>query len=428
MAMNIVSTIRRKFTRASWRSLAARPVADGQGTTARASVPGRDRAAESTVYSSHTGAPRTATILAFSLLAAALLCGYYARVYSHAHAPVKAPLPGTAVPPDSPLPPLPPIATRSANARPDTHRYVIGNILDPNDELAQSDVSAEVVKDDPTLASYSDAAPATGSAAAQRPQARRLDGTVFARTTITSDLASAVTRDAGGPMISGREVNAASSNADAATGETSVAHLLRSDITPTVAAAVLPTQRLLLPKGAFLDCTLETAIDSTLPGLTTCVTAFDTLSADGTVVLLERGTKLVGEVRSQVQQGTARVFVLWTEARTPKGIVVALASPGTDALGRSGIPGTVDRHFLDRFGAAILVSMINGAIQGAVNRSQQSGGTVILNPSGAGDVATEVLRSTLSIPPTVRIPQGERIQVLVARDLDFRSVYTLHAR
>jgi type IV secretion system protein VirB10 len=129
-----------------------------------------------------------------------------------------------------------------------------------------------------------------------------------------------------------------------------------------------------------------------------------------------------------VQQGTARVFILWTEARTPKGIVVALASPGTDELGRSGLPGTVDRHFFDRFGAAILMSVIDGAIQTAVNRSQPQGGTVILNPSGAADVATEILRSTLAIPPTVRVPQGERIQVLVARDLDFRSVYKLRTR
>ena len=90
---------------------------------------------------------------------------------------------------------------------------------------------------------------------------------------------------------------------------------------------MLPTQRLLLPKGAFLDCTLETAIDSTLPGMTTCVLATDTFSADGTVVLLERGTKLVGETRGQVRQGAARLFVLWTEARTPRGVVVPLASP-----------------------------------------------------------------------------------------------------
>jgi hypothetical protein len=64
-----------------------------------------------------------------------------------------------------------------------------------------------------------------------------------------------------------------------------------------VQAKVLATQRLLLPKGAFLDCTLETAIDSSLPGMTTCITATDTFGADGSVVLLERGTKLVGETR-----------------------------------------------------------------------------------------------------------------------------------
>lgn len=190
-------------------------------------------------------------------------------------------------------------------------------------------------------------------------------------------------------------------------------------------AQVLPTQRLLLPKGAFIDCTLETAIDSSLPGMTTCVMATDAFSADGSVVLLERGTKLVGETRGQVRAGSARIFVLWTEARTSKGVVVPLASPGTDELGRSGLPGKVNRHFFERFGAAILISVIDGAVQAAVESQRENGDSVVVSPSRSSDVMTEVLKSTIGIPPTVVKPQGDRIQVLVARNLDFRSVYEL---
>jgi type IV secretion system protein VirB10 len=85
----------------------------------------------------------------------------------------------------------------------------------------------------------------------------------------------------------------------------------------------------------------------------------------------------------------------------------------------------VDRHFLDRFGAALLISVIEGAVQAAAQ--PKSGGAVIYNPTAATDVVTEVLKSTVNIPPTVRKQNGDRIQILVARDLDFRSVYALHA-
>jgi type IV secretion system protein VirB10 len=189
----------------------------------------------------------------------------------------------------------------------------------------------------------------------------------------------------------------------------------------------LPTRRFLLPKGAFIDCTLETAIDSTLPGMTTCITATDTFGADGTVVLLERGTKLIGETRGQVQQGAARVFVLWTEARTPTGIAVPLDSPGADELGRSGLPGSVNRHFWDRFGAAILISTLDGGVQAAVESASRSGGPVIYNPSSSESVLTDVLKGSINIPPTVTKANGDRIQVFVARDVDFRSVYELRS-
>jgi type IV secretion system protein VirB10 len=128
-----------------------------------------------------------------------------------------------------------------------------------------------------------------------------------------------------------------------------------------------------------------------------------------------------------VQQGAARIFVVWTEARTPTGVIVPLDSPGADELGRSGLPGEVNTHFWARFGAAMLVSVIDGAVEAGVQSTRGGSGTVVVNPTTSQDVMTDILKNTLNIPPTVVKHNGDRIQVLVARDLDFRSVYELRS-
>jgi type IV secretion system protein VirB10 len=159
----------------------------------------------------------------------------------------------------------------------------------------------------------------------------------------------------------------------------------------------------------------------------TCVLAYDIYGANGKVVMLERGTTLTGETRSQVQQGQNRMFVLWSEARTPTGVTAQLDSPATDALGRSGVTGELDTHFWDRFGAAILISVVNAAAQGAANYagSSDGGSNINLNPQGSSQVMTGILQNTINIPPTITVAQGERLQILFARNVDFRPVYAL---
>jgi len=269
---------------------------------------------------------------------------------------------------------------------------------------------------------------AAHKSAEQVEQERLLSGMVFARESVARPAA------AGAAPVSADVSDISNSSAFGAANvrategkwpDGDIAPLLRATATASARAQILPTRRFLLAKGAFIDCTLETAIDSTLPGMTTCITATDTFSSDGTVVLLERGTKLIGETRGQVRQGVARVFVLWTEARTPTGIVVPLDSPGADELGRSGLAGEVNRHFWDRFGAAILISTLDGAVQAAVQSASRGGGPVIYNPSSTESVVTDVLKGSVNIPPTITKRNGDRIQVFVARDVDFRSVYEL---
>jgi len=267
-----------------------------------------------------------------------------------------------------------------------------------------------------------------GKTPAELVRERRLAGDVFTRDSRSATPISAQhqspTADVGGAAAMDQVQDGDAAGAGHRRDLT-LATLLRPTATAVAQAEMLPTERFMLPKGAFIDCTLETAIDSTLPGMTTCITAADTFGADGKVVLLERGSKLVGETRGQVQHGQARVFVVWTQARTPTGVVVPLDSPGTDELGRAGLPGEVNRHFWERFGAAMLISIVNGAVQAGVQAANHSGGAVLYAPSASQDVLSEVLKDTLAIPPTIVKRNGDRIQVLVAHDVDFRSVYEL---
>lgn len=204
---------------------------------------------------------------------------------------------------------------------------------------------------------------------------------------------------------------------------------LASKLRPTalegVRAARLPNRHLVVTQGTAIPCVLETAMSSDVAGFVSCVVERDVMSDSGQVVLMEKGTQIVGEYRGNVRRGSKRMFVLWTRAKTPTGVIVALSSPGTDALGRSGFDGEIDNHFFERFGGALLLSIVGDA--GQIAAAQLSQADIQVNSiqrsgQSAAAIATE---QSINIPPTLNKNQGERVSIFVARDLDFSSVYSL---
>lgn len=207
-------------------------------------------------------------------------------------------------------------------------------------------------------------------------------------------------------------------------GATSLDELRRLSPISEARAGFLPDRNLLITAGTSLPCVLQTAMDSATPGYVSCLVSRDVYSDNGTVVLMERGTRILGEYRGGLETGRRRLFVLWTRAVTPTGVAVALASPAADALGRSGFDGEIDTRFWDRFGGALLLSIVDDGVYAAAGRGQdfQSSARV---PSDAAAIA---LQNSIAIPPTLRKAQGSEVSIFVAQDLNFADVYRLRPR
>jgi type IV secretion system protein VirB10 len=173
-----------------------------------------------------------------------------------------------------------------------------------------------------------------------------------------------------------------------------------------------------VPKGTVVQAVLESALDSSRAGLARAIVARDVYGFDGTRVLIPRGSLLVGEYKSDIAQGQSRALIEWQRLLRPDGAIINLASPTVDPLGRAGVKGKVNGHFMARFGGAVLQSVLNVGQQVAVNQLAPGGGifAIPLNGINSGAIPQE------RVVPSVTVKQGTSIGVFVAKDLDFTSV------
>lgn len=193
----------------------------------------------------------------------------------------------------------------------------------------------------------------------------------------------------------------------------------------TVRATTVGDRNLLLSAGTVIPCTLQTAINSTQAGFVSCVINHDVYSDNGRIVLLDKGTKVLGQYSGGITQGQARLFVVWTRALTPRGVAIELGSPAADSLGRAGLPGGVDTQFWARFGLGLVISVLEDVSNIAGRTLAGNGSNTTQVPSTTGQT---VLQQTMQIRPVLKKNQGDTAAIFIAKDFDFRSVYEVGLR
>lgn len=216
--------------------------------------------------------------------------------------------------------------------------------------------------------------------------------------------------------------SAGSGDDDSVPARTNLDNLKQTSAIGTATARMIGDRNYLVTAGAIIPCTLQTAMDSTVPGYATCIIPRDVYSDNGRVVLLEKGTRVFGEYQGGLQRGQNRLFAMWTRAVTPRGVAIDIGSPASDPLGRAGVTGKIDRFFWQRFGAAMLFSVLDAGGQIAGQAVSPQGSTVFRTP---GDTTSQILQDTQNIRPIVRVNQGTQLAITVAKDFDFSQVYGL---
>lgn len=188
-----------------------------------------------------------------------------------------------------------------------------------------------------------------------------------------------------------------------------------------VEAGTLRNPATTVPQGSVIQAVMETALDSTRPGFARAIVSHDVMSFDGTRVLIPKGSKLFGDYQADVSLGQNRALIQWHRLTRPDGAIIDLDSPSADPLGRAGLKGKVNTHFFERFGGAILQSMLDIGVRRATREAV--GNTYVLAlPSSSTQVGATNLQTTTDIKPTLKVRQGASVSVFVARDLDFTSV------
>jgi len=169
-------------------------------------------------------------------------------------------------------------------------------------------------------------------------------------------------------------------------------------------------------QGTLIPAVLETAIDTDVPGYVRAIVSTDVRSFDGKHVLVPRSSRLIGQYKSGLTAGQKRAYVIWTRLIRPDGVSVNLGSPAIAFGGETGLPGKVNSHFFERFGSAMLLSVVGGL------STLATGGAGVVIASGGQSAAAQAVQSGSQVGPTIRVRMGEPIRVFTARDLDFSTV------
>lgn len=178
-------------------------------------------------------------------------------------------------------------------------------------------------------------------------------------------------------------------------------------------------------KGTVIPAILESGINTDLPGVVIAVVTENIYSSrDQKYLLIPQGSKLFATYDSSISYDQNRVQVAWNTLIRPDGLEINLGGvEGIDKTGMSGYQGNVSNHpfaYAKALGLIAVFSLLDTKIR---NMTANSNNMYMQNAMSdtyaeAQSLNNKILEKALDIQPTIKIPQGEKVNLITNLTMD----------
>jgi type IV secretory pathway VirB10-like protein len=187
--------------------------------------------------------------------------------------------------------------------------------------------------------------------------------------------------------------------------------------------------------GEFIECAMmHRLVSDVQESPVNVVVTRDFIDADRQYVVIPSGTKILGKSQVVSYQGAKKLYVWFERMILPSGNNVPFPqnkSMGLDSEGVAGVSSSVDSHFFQKFGSALLIGVLDGLGGLAQNRvNQNSGMSYMIDQSSQNfsEITQQMFQQFQNIVPTITVNPGYRVFVYMSSTMNITPYARLTER
>ena len=179
-----------------------------------------------------------------------------------------------------------------------------------------------------------------------------------------------------------------------------------------------------VPIGTIADVRLMTGVNTAIPGIVVGQLVYDIWDVDTRVVVIPRGSKLIGQAGPMSSDTEGRGKVVFTTFVDPSGRVVPISTPvlATNRIGIAGVDGQVDYHWMRMMSSSLALAVISGFTSSntsaPTSMSANNNDLVRQNmTSSMGQTSSQLLQRFAKITPDITLEEGSVVKIILVTSI-----------